>query len=138
MALVFQHRIHRLDLVYNPEVLYVFGDNDQREGRGGQAAECRGADNAVGIRTKKAPLSGLDVYYTDAEYEENCRKIDEDFKILFDAITARKTVVFPIDGVGTGYAQLDVRARRTLKHINDKLKKLIELEKSCSEVDGWS
>ena len=136
MPLIFQHRIHRLDLVYNTDVLYVFGDNDQREGRGGQAAECRGAHNAVGIRTKKAPLSGPGVYYTDDEFEENCRKIDEDFAILFKAILERKTVVWPIDGIGTGYAQLDRRAPRTLRHIQIKLEALGNYEKACSQVDG--
>ena len=41
MPVVRQKRIVRAELQANPHVLYLFGDNDQRDGYGGQAAEMR-------------------------------------------------------------------------------------------------
>ena len=32
MPIVFQHLIHRIDLIMNRDVIYVFGDNDKRAG----------------------------------------------------------------------------------------------------------
>ncbi len=127
MPIVFQKQIHRLDLVMNRHVTYVFGDNDQRAGWGGQAAECRAEENAHGIRTKKAPKTGAHVYYRDAEYLDNCRKIDEDFEPLFEMMRENPTriIVWPSDGIGTGFARLSSTAPRTLKHIEDKLRDLI-------------
>ena len=128
MPLIFQHRIHALDLLYNPTVMYAFGDNDQRVGKGGQAKECRGHPNAVGIRTKKGPGVWTADYYTDDEFEENCRKLDEDFELLFEHLRRGNTVVWPIDGVGTGRAELDARAPRTMRYIQDKLDHLKALD----------
>ena len=53
--IIYQKFIYRSDLKANPSVLYLFGDNLQRVGLGGQAKEMRGEPNAVGIATKKAP-----------------------------------------------------------------------------------
>ena len=136
MPVIFQQRIHRLDLHRNRKVLYAFGDNDERRGQGGQAAECRGEPNAVGIRTKLAAGYGA-VYYSDVHYEENCAKIDEDFKRLFDHINKRGIVVWPSDGVGTGFARLDTFAPRTLAHIERKLKQLVLLDDASEGVDSW-
>lgn len=114
---IYQHRIHRRDLQLNPEVLYVFGDNEIRKGYGGQAAECRDEPNAVGIRTKRFPFSTLDdAYWSDNEYDRNCRMIDEDMQSIFayDGV-----VVYPADGVGTGLSELDTRAPRTLAYLRD-------------------
>ena len=126
MPIVFQKKIYRLDLVMNRHVTYVFGDNDERAGWGGQAAECRAEENAHGIRTKKKPGYGL-VYYSDVDYVENCRKIHEDFEPLFEMMRENpsRIIIWPSDGVGTGYAKLSTYAPRTLKYIEDKLRDLI-------------
>jgi hypothetical protein len=42
MPILYQHRIYRMDLIANPNILYVFGDNTKRVGMGGQAGEMRG------------------------------------------------------------------------------------------------
>ena len=44
--IIMQYRIYRSDLELNPDILYCFGDNDHREGLGGQAKECRGEKNS--------------------------------------------------------------------------------------------
>jgi hypothetical protein len=79
-----QHRIYRIDLQMNQHLLFVFGDNEEREGRGGQAKEMRGEDNAVGIRTKRHPSTGKTAYWTDETYDENVEMIREDFQNLID------------------------------------------------------
>lgn len=53
MIILRQTRIYRADLAMNPKVLYVFGDNLERKGFGGQAYEMRGEPNAFGIATKR-------------------------------------------------------------------------------------
>ncbi len=117
MAIILQYRIYRSDLELNPDVYYCFGDNDERVGMGGQAKECRGERNAIGIRTKKTPGEDEAAYYTDDEFEENCQKIADDFAEVLNKLVARKIVVFPIEGFGTGFAELKKRAPRTLQYI---------------------
>jgi hypothetical protein len=55
MPVLRQKWITRDDLRANPNVLYLFGDNERREGLGGQAKEMRGEPNAIGVRTKASP-----------------------------------------------------------------------------------
>ena len=117
MPVILQYRIYRSDLELNPDVYYCFGDNDERVGMGGQAKECRGERNAIGIRTKKTPGVDESAYYTDDEMAENIKKISEDFAAVLDLLVAGKTVVIPTEGFGTGLAELKERAPRTLKHI---------------------
>ena len=117
MPIIFQYRIYRVDLELNPDVHYCFGDNDERVGMGGQAKECRGERNAIGIRTKKTPGEDESAYYTDDEMADNTKKISEDFAAVLDLLLAKKTVVFPTEGFGTGFAELKTRAPRTLKFI---------------------
>lgn len=138
MTILFQYRIHRQDLDHNPKVLYVFGDNDVRRGYGGQAGECRGCKNAVGIRVKKYPTLLPNAYYTDEEYEWNCEKIAEDFERLFRAVWDGKLVVYPLEGVGTGLADLRVKAPNTCKYLKDLLAKLIEASRQLQNKEKSS
>ena len=101
-----------------PETLFVFGDNDQRKGFGGQAKAMRGEPNAVGVRTKAAPRTGESVYWSDATYEENIKKIDEDFKPIE---SHKGTVVIPSAGLGTGLSKLQKHAPKTLAYIESKI-----------------
>lgn len=128
MTILFQYRIYRQDLDHNLDVLYVFGDNDVRRGYGGQARECRGCKNAVGIRVKKYPALYKDAYYTDEEYKENCEKIDEDFERLFRAVRKGQTIVLPLEEMGTGLADLHIRAPRTLKYLREQIRILVASE----------
>jgi len=123
--ILFQKRIFREDLRNNRSVFYIFGDNDQRTGFGGQAKEMRDEINSIGIRTKKGPYTG-DVYYTDDEYQENIAKIDFDLNEIEYLLKLGKIVVFPSDGIGTGLANLQEYAPKTLKYIEDKIRYLAE------------
>ena len=101
-----------------PETLFVFGDNDQRKGNGGQAKAMRGEPNAVGIRTKAAPHTDESAYWSDDTYEDNIKKIDEDFKRIE---SHKGTVVIPSAGLGTGLSELQTRAPKTLAYLESKI-----------------
>lgn len=110
----------------NRGTLFVFGDNDLRTGLGGMAKECRGESNTRGIRTKKKPSTTPDSYYTDDEFNENCRKIDEDIRSIisyFDTCTYIR--VFIPNRIGGGLAKLDKSAPRTYEYLCNAILKLI-------------
>jgi len=101
----------------NPDVLYLFGDNDIRKGLGGQAKEMRGEPNAMGISTKKLPSNKPDAFKTDDEYSQNCLTILEDvhrikMRILENNYTnPYKALVIP--PIGMGLANLPKNAPKT-------------------------
>lgn len=112
MTLLLQYRIYRADLRANPGVLYVFGDNEFRTGFGGQAGEMRGEPNAVGIATLKAPGQ----FWSDDQFAGN--------RYIIDALRNGETIVFPLDGVGTGLARLEQSAPETFKHLQRRIAEL--------------
>jgi hypothetical protein len=111
--LIFQSRIYRADLKANPHAVYVFGDNEQRWGLGGQAAEMRGEPNAIGVATLEAPGK----YWSEARAAHQIAVIDADFKPVFSALQLNRAVVFPLDGIGTGLADLERRSPTTFNHL---------------------
>jgi len=109
-----------------PIKIFVFGDNDQRSGFGGQAKEMRGEPNTIGVRVKKAPSMDNGSFYTDEEYESNVRKIAEDLEHLYK-VAYGKTIVFPTNGVGTGMAMLNRTAPRTFAYLTLALKQMFNI-----------
>lgn len=124
MPVVFQDRIERADLRAHPDVLYVFGDNEARRGMGGQARECRGEPNAVGVATKCAPNMGEQAMWSDSDFERCAALIDADMAPLFEHAAGGGTVVFPSAGIGTGLSQLPERAPRLMNHIRQRVREL--------------
>lgn len=57
------------------DYLFVFGDNDIKLGKGGQAI-IRDEPNTIGIPTKKYPNNKSNSFYYDTQYEQNIIKID--------------------------------------------------------------
>lgn len=109
----------------NPDKLFLFGDNLERRGFGGQAAAMRGEPHAIGIPTKKSPSNTEGAFFNDDEFELNKAAIDEAFARVQTAITeANQTIVIPADGLGTGRAQLDKRAPRTFAYLQQRLAEL--------------
>lgn len=106
----------------NPDKLFLFGDNLEGRGFGGQAAAMRGEPNAVGIPTKKSPSFAERAFFTDDEFALNKAAIDTAFSTILAAIKdSNKIVVIPADGLGTGRAQLDKRAPRTFAYLQRRL-----------------
>lgn len=107
MPIRYEKRITRDMLRAEPEALWVFGDNLQRRGLGGQAKEMRGEPNAVGIPTKKAPNMHPCDMFRDADLAAYKHARSDDLDRLCDHLTEGGTIVLPADGLGTGRAQLE-------------------------------
>ncbi len=103
-------------------MIYLFGDNLLEAGMGGQAGEMRGEPNAIGIPTKKTPDMGEDAFFSDREFQQNCMAIDAAFaKVAERRKRHYDEIVIPLDGLGTGLAELDKRAPRTFRYLQEKL-----------------
>jgi hypothetical protein len=102
--------------------LYVFGDNDARIGKGGQAI-IRDLPNSIGLRTKKGPSKKPVAFYSDDNLDLNKIKIQEDIlNIKFRSLLENKTIVLSDGGYGTGLANLKERAPKTFEYLNELLK----------------
>jgi len=120
-TITYKNYISRDDIKTNRTSIFIFGDNDQRSGFGGQAKEMRGEPNAVGIRVKKHPSMNANAFYKDSEYKNNIIKIDEDINNL-EKLAYNKTIVFPSNGIGTGMAKLNISAPETFRYLTTMLK----------------
>lgn len=127
MPVVFQQTILRSDLHANRDYLYLFGDNEERRGLGGQAEQMRGEPNAHGIRTKKAPSMEAWALWTDEDYDRVVELIREDFEKPYRWITAGKVIVIPAVRFGTQRADLHINAPRVLAFINEKVDLLVAI-----------
>ena len=91
----------------NPRSIYVFGDNLLRVGEAGQAS-IRSCNNAIGIATKKKPSMEKSAFFSDKEYDKLepflKKEMDKIVSIMFS--DNLDTLVFPIDGLGTGLSKL--------------------------------
>ncbi|MEY9178185.1 hypothetical protein [Bradyrhizobium elkanii] len=100
--------ITRADLKNNPDTIFVFGDNVERRGYGGQAAQMRGEPNAIGVATKWRPSMAPDAFFDDSI---ECHvEVMRDLEKVQKALDAGKLVVIPQDGIGTGLARLQSTA----------------------------
>lgn len=101
----------------NPDKIYVFGDNTQRVGTGGQA-QIRNNPNAFGIATKLKPTNNSDAFMSDKDLESNKQVIDSDIAKIK---AQNKPLVFPKDGFGTGLAKLKEKAPQTYEYLKQRL-----------------
>lgn len=84
-----------------PDARFVFGDNTARVGFGGQAKECRGEPNAIGVATLYAPGNFYDPNDHFARH-----MVLGDLLNVSEALGSGATVYVPRDGLGTGLARL--------------------------------
>lgn len=135
-----QHRIYRVDVQANKHLLYLFGDNLDRVGMGGQAGEMRGEPNSFGIATKRSiGHSYPKDYFFDIE-EDVIGIIDAEFQRLHMHLTEHRTrgfgmpddtrevyqgIVIPSDGLGTGLSRMPEYAPKALAHLDKKLAALL-------------
>lgn len=102
----------------NPQSLFIFGDNQQRIGMGGQA-QIRECSNSIGIATKKS----VSEFMTDDEYLQNQISIDRDIMNVKKAVedNGYSSVVFPESGLGWGRADIQNRCPRTALYLSQRL-----------------
>jgi hypothetical protein len=119
MPLIRQKFISRKDVRDNfPNTIYLFGDNMQRSGFGGQAAEMRGEPNALGVPTKWSPHMGDKAFFSDSDWEKVLDAIEYPFWVCEAWLLFGKNVVLPEDGLGTGLSELPTRAPRLAHYID--------------------
>ena len=111
------------DVRNNPDCLWLFGDNDIKRGKGGQAI-IRDEPNTFGIPTKKLPSNSDKAFYRDSEFIENRRKIIHAFETLKIIAKKYKAIVLPEAGFGTGLAKLHITAPKTLEFLNHQVERL--------------
>jgi hypothetical protein len=110
-------RYANADVKANPNKIYIFGDNTQRIGTGGQA-QIRNNENAFGIATKLQPNNSASAFMSDNSLQANKDVIDSDIaKIKADG----RSLVFPKDGFGTGLAKLKEKAPKTYAYLKQRL-----------------
>lgn len=102
----------------NPEDIYVFGDNLEGKGKGGQAI-VRDEPNAFGVPTKREPKRTVDAYFSDQDDE--MQAVLEALRELYRK-SKTATLVFPADGLGTGLAQMEKRSPAVFEKMNKILK----------------
>lgn len=134
MPLLRQQYISRTDLKKNRHVLYVYGDNTQRKGLGGQAEQMRGEPNGIGVATKYRGAKDPDAYFGEEPEQIIAQKrvIDEDMKPLFDKVKRGGVVVISLAGLGTDRADLEFRAPSTWDYLQEKL---VALERTAEMFD---
>lgn len=104
--------------IENTDYVFVFGDNESRYGRGGQAV-IRFCANALGLPTKKSPYE----YWSDDEFEHNKSVIDVSIKAIQSWMKPpyNRKIVFSSNGYGNGLAELPKRAPNTYEYLIHQL-----------------
>ena len=102
----------------NPNSLYVFGDNTERVGTGGQAC-IRREHNSIGLATKDT----CGKYFSDKHLESNKIYINDDIfaireKMLNDMY---EELVLPAMGLGTGLSDMQNQCPRTFLYLCERL-----------------
>ncbi len=129
MAIEYQETILRSDLKRNLDThIYVFGDNMQSRGYGGQAREMRGEPNAVGIPTKWYPSNLPGSFFYDRDLHFVKKAIDARFDLLEKLFLTGKVIVWPSSGIGTGLARLREKAPLIWDYIETRRKNLENME----------
>jgi len=120
MPIEFQKIITRKQVQQNRHKIYVFGDNLQHEGYGGQAKAMRGECNTIGIPTKFSPYE----YFRESSYNLVIPIIKMYFDEIKQHLNDNKIIVIPEDGIGTGLAKLKTKAPNIWKYIKQEMIKL--------------
>ena len=110
MTLLYIKKYTRAYIRSHPDWLFIFGDNLERAGLGGQAAEARGEPNAIGIATKRKPSMDPSAFFSDADYHEWLVAESSTMNRLLAASKSGRTIIWPLDNIGTGLANLERRA----------------------------
>ena len=114
---IFQQKILRRHLIAQPSWTFVFGDNLERRGFGGQAKEMRGSKNAVGIPTKRRPEMDPTAFFQDYDAHEVLPIMGKEFGKLAARLLDGGTIVIPADGIGTGRAKLEEKAPKIYNYL---------------------
>ena len=121
--IILVHRFTHKLVKENPNIYFVFGDNLEKKGHGGQAI-IRDYKNTIGVPTKKYPSNHPSSFMTDYELEKNKAAIDKAFNKIKYMIRNNHYIAFPRDGLGTGLAKLKEKAPETNQYLLKKIERL--------------
>lgn len=126
-----QKFITRSEVRSRRDCIFVFGDNMQRKGFGGQAKAMRGEPNTVGVPTKWAPETKDAAYFSDdcLLNQDVLKAINGAFDKLRFLMKDGMNVVIPLDGLGTGLADLPRRAPKLHAYIEEKIVLLSRMQR---------
>lgn len=102
LPIYYQHNILRQDLRRNPYTLFIFGDNTERVGLGGQARDMRHEPNAFGIATLWKPGAP----FHESQYASATNAIMSDIENIEVYLHEFAMVCCPANGIGTGLARM--------------------------------
>lgn len=120
MPTVFRVRRYvRQHIIARPDILVLFGDNLIGTGFGGQAAECRGLFNCLGIPVKRGPYKEASVFFTDEDYFQVIELIAQQFYLAMQVLN-RRVIVYPALGIGTGRAALQETSPAIYKFLKQR------------------
>lgn len=117
----------------HPRSLFLFGDNLEHRGFGGQAKEMRGEPNSWGVITKVKPSHGADAYLDDNPRKRAgffAEKVINLWDLKFESISwvlrakFYDEVVIPEDGLGTGLAKMPEKCPKLFEYLQNKIKEL--------------
>jgi hypothetical protein len=123
------------DCEESADSMFIFGDNDVKEGLGGQAV-IRNCPNAYGIPTKKLPNNSPSSFYSDDDYEENCEKIINAIKLIVQKSADYQEIIFPSDGFGTGLARLAEKAPKTFAFMENVIDECFSIDYPSIRKNG--
>lgn len=108
------------DCMAEPTAMFIFGDNDVKIGKKGQAI-IRDCSNAIGIPTKKYPSLNTTAFYTDDEIDSNKEKIRFAINNIIALSVNYSIVYLPSDPIGSGLAKLPEVAPKTYRYLQRKI-----------------
>jgi hypothetical protein len=121
------------DTKKNPKHLFIYGDNNLHDGKKGQSI-IRNEPNTHGIPTKRLPRNHSTAFYSDDDYMDNCKQIDEAIKQIRNKLNTGEydALVFPENGLGTGLSQLQEKAPLTFIFLNKSILNLFKYVKTLN------
>ena len=83
MPVLVVNRIFNSDVNFNKECYFVYDENEK--GEGGESWK-RGNDRCLPITIKRVPAMSIEAYWSDDNYEANCKKIQHDLNNIINVL----------------------------------------------------
>ena len=83
MPVLVVKRIFNSDVNFNKECYFVYDENEK--GEGGESWK-RGNDRCLPITIKRVPAMSIEAYWSDDNYESNCKKIQNDLNNIINVL----------------------------------------------------
>ena len=115
--IIYQRRVYPEDLQSNPQVYYLFSDNDNRSGHWA----FRDYDNFLGIRIKNDEHSFDNSYWSDTTYEDNISKIKTDFNKVQNALKQLIPIIYSEQTFNFNISEYQIKSPKTYKYFQKKL-----------------